>query len=957
MRLKQISRMNNSLPMKFATVIFFVFVVFFTSATNRFFHHKYSIDDGLPSNTIFKIQEDKFGNIVLGTDNGLTFFNGSTFRTISTSNGIANPYITSLFIDNTNSIYFVCSPSKLYKLKGSKIIKLPSKLLNGLDEIFVSKYKKVYILKHRTIRGLEYYYSIHANGVEKRIKWDKSQKFPPFLSQGNSEIVIQGNSLSYKNKTIVVPKEIHGVYDVIYRKKDVLLFTNNHMFKINFHGKILQKISLPEHLESLLQNYSLEIDNDENVWFNKQGAGLFLFQGKKWLNVSSYINLKGKENINDIFKDSKSRLWIATHEKGLICIPNPKNIHYFSEENSSFSSIVSDNRQNVFLSSRFSVFQYTPEGLQNFSAKTILHDAKLMNIDHQLFLLSLDEMVFKKTYKNDLTKLFGYDMIRLDSINYLVMNRSEFSICKIHKNKITSKLAPFNLSYDDTKNKKIVKHQNRLFFSRENGIYEVEVIDEKVQVKRKLNYVGLNYISDFAFQLDTMFVASNNTVYKYLNGIKNAEITTINGIPLKFISKIKVVDSTIWIFAANGVFGMSPEGNYVLNKHNFLSDNEATDILRLENQVYITTKNGLVRIELNSVNQNFRKPKIRIKSAFSKTKKNSRNENIELHPDENYLTLEFNIQNYNSPNNQLFEYRINDNDWVSIPGNQLHLSTLSYGNHKLILRIRDVNSSWSYLSLSIHRMLPFYLQIWFFIVCALSIGCILYFIYKKRIRRIEELKKQEIEINNKMVELRQSALSAMMNPHFVFNSLNAIQYYINSNQKNKSSEYLARLARLVRMFLLHSSEPFISLQEEINRLKLYLELENIRFENFSFDFFVSVKNNLNEVKIPNMIVQPFIENAILHGLSHLKTNDGKLIVRFTQVDDLLEIEISDNGFGADIHLRKDNSHVSKGIAIIKERIAMLQEGNPTKIYSINQSIAFDNDQRKGHKVLLVLSIN
>ena len=195
----------------------------------------------------------------------------------------------------------------------------------------------------------------------------------------------------------------------------------------------------------------------------------------------------------------------------------------------------------------------------------------------------------------------------------------------------------------------------------------------------------------------------------------------------------------------------------------------------------------------------------------------------------------------------------------------------------------------------------------------------------------------------------------MMNPHFLFNSLNAIQYFINSNQKEKSSDYLGKLARLVRLFLSHSSEPFITLDNEIKRLKLYLELEQVRFNNFTYQIHVDTKIDVIKTKIPNMIVQPFIENAILHGISQLKQNDGTIDLHFILENELLIIEILDNGFGLEDKKQKSD-HISKGIQITSERLEILQNSYPEKTFTLKQELAYPNTIRKGHKVTIQLTI-
>ncbi|MCI4443413.1 MAG: hypothetical protein JHC39_07905, partial [Lentimicrobium sp.] len=130
----------------------------------------------------------------------------------------------------------------------------------------------------------------------------------------------------------------------------------------------------------------------------------------------------------------------------------------------------------------------------------------------------------------------------------------------------------------------------------------------------------------------------------------------------------------------------------------------------------------------------------------------------------------------------------------------------------------------------------------------------------------------------------------------------------------------------------------------------------VRFNNFDFTFNIEDKIDVRQTQIPNMIVQPFIENAILHGVSHLKENDGKIDLNFYLKKNILTIEVIDNGFGIDTNKPKNTSHVSKGIAIINERIGILQQSYPEKVFSITQQDAFPDTIRKGHKVVIMVTV-
>ena len=175
-------------------------------------------------------------------------------------------------------------------------------------------------------------------------------------------------------------------------------------------------------------------------------------------------------------------------------------------------------------------------------------------------------------------------------------------------------------------------------------------------------------------------------------------------------------------------------------------------------------------------------------------------------------------------------------------------------------------------------------------------------------------------------ELELQSLRAQLNPHFMFNSLNAIQELILKEENEKSQSYLARFAKLLRMLLENADKPFIPLQREIDFLRLYLSLENLRIPDLQFSIDINASVDSEKTMIPNMILQPYIENAIWHGLSH-KKNDKQLCIRISQSNGITNYEIEDNGVGrkkaAELKSLYRKEHKSKGMELLSKRFKLL----------------------------------
>jgi LytS/YehU family sensor histidine kinase len=194
-----------------------------------------------------------------------------------------------------------------------------------------------------------------------------------------------------------------------------------------------------------------------------------------------------------------------------------------------------------------------------------------------------------------------------------------------------------------------------------------------------------------------------------------------------------------------------------------------------------------------------------------------------------------------------------------------------------------------------------------------------------------EKETQLAEMRQRTTEMEMQALRAQMNPHFIFNSLNSINRFILQNNRAQASEYLTKFSKLVRLILQNSQASLISLESELESLQLYLEIEALRF-NYHFDYKISVPKDLDieVLKVPPLIIQPYVENAIWHGLMH-KEEKGQLDIEVSQEDNFLYFKITDSGIGrkqaAALASKSVTKHRSMGLRITADRIAMLQSSN------------------------------
>lgn len=934
-------------------IIIFFFLIVYGNAQTRYKSFHFTTDDGLPSNIIYSIAEDKNKNLIIGTDNGFSVFNGNSFKNFNIKQGLDNPYIVSVFNEN-NKIWLLNYNGKLQKFQDGKIVSTP--IFSEYQNHIITTKNTIYLYSLQNRNANKTYSYISINKANYTVTTPKintifQRSAPPLLMQSNFEIKIINNFLEYKNLKIKLPEEIKFIHKVVFRKQDICVLEDNFLFLINYQGQILSKIKLPSNLSvNPIYKHDFVVDKFQNCWLSIQNKGLFILRNASWIALSESIGFTNQDNINFLYPDFYGKMWIATNEKGLFCIPSTLNeIITFKNSDNYFNGFATAiDEKSLFIATRFGL--YSCNKINNI-AEVMQFQAgiKIDNFDKIPILYTLYTKPNFWTTAVNIFKINGKQLVeKNEKSSIFLTGNNSITISKSVNNVVLEKKLDNKIPKKE-KIKSVLKFKNEYYFNNGQEI-DIRTFDSTyIYKKRNLKFKINGFIEDFNFINDTLWIAANNAVYKVFNEKIIDSIVAVNDVKLNNVRKIKQLGSDVFLCAGNGLFKIGKNGNLVFNKFNFLPTNEVYNAAFFNKKLFIATNNGLVKID-EELCKKTQKPSLEV--FFKQT----RIEKILLPANQESVSINLQIQNFYALQNQIIQYKVDQSKWLFASSKTIDFELIAYGNHQVTVRVKDVNSDWESKKFQISRAYPFYLKWWFLLFGFLLLFALFGLLYQNQIKKINQKKLQEIATNNQIIELRQNALSAMMNPHFIFNSLNAGQYFINSNQQEKSSDHIGKLARLVRLFLSQSSQSFISIADEIKRLKLYVELEQVRFNSFEFELNIDPKIDVAFIKIPNMIVQPFLENAILHGISSPKIIDGKIELNIMQIDTKITIEIIDNGFGIDKNKLKNDNHISKGIAIIEERLAILQQSNPTKIFSISQCFAFLNLQRKGHKVVIIISI-
>lgn len=438
--------------------------------------------------------------------------------------------------------------------------------------------------------------------------------------------------------------------------------------------------------------------------------------------------------------------------------------------------------------------------------------------------------------------------------------------------------------------------------------------------------------------------------YNDINDYQFKNLSLADGLPSNFISGM-VLDSigNIWVSSLAGIASINPSD---LTIKTYQPDNGARNqtffysnlSVNSSGKIFLGSSDGYYEFNPQNLTQNETPPSVRL-VGFDILQSDRTNRifnpipnEIHLKHTENYFAIEFAVINFIRPEKNEIFYKIDEssNIWQKATGiDQIYFSQLAPGNYIFRLKARNEEGVWSEneIVLPITIAKPFYANWWFFVLTGSTVAFFVYlgYLYKLRNKlRENHLKAEKETIKSKMekqlADLKLLSLRSQMNPHFIFNCLNSINRFILINDNDAASEYLTKFSRLIRKVLDNSREDKITLEKDIETLKLYIEMEKMRFIK-KFDYLIQLDETLNgsEIKIQPMLIQPFVENAIWHGLMH-RDSKGLLEIIIGQKDDKLYIQVKDNGIGRKqskkIRSGLQFKHKSYGMRVTEERMEM-----------------------------------
>jgi hypothetical protein len=695
----------------------------------------------------------------------------------------------------------------------------------------------------------------------------------------------------------------------------------------------------------------LSYDENNILWVALYEGGILGFENSDFTKEPKYKFLNSYQ-ISSVLMDKEGSYWFTTLKDGVFYSPNINFLTITSQNGLSDDRIgaLYSNKEGVyigyinnkyfdFLSNstiRHLIKEEKPLDLSNVSR--IIYDS----LSNKLWICSMiclhsiksnDINVVNQTHE----KYFIYpkEIARSKSGGYWIAGNK--GLMKFDKGNIV-----FRSFHDDNYNNDIFRstiyslvedNKGEVWFGTMNGLWKYSnsifqyMGAENPLLSQSISSIIINPM-DSSLWLGTnglgVVVYGKDSIY---------QISTRHGLASNSVHRLYYSSNEVWAATRQGLSRIiTKDGGYVLKNYdvnNGLPSNEITSITIRGKIAYVGTAKGICVFDLNADKQEeFRPNNIITKIKVNGHPLDSIADGIELKYNQNIISFDYVGLLYKNNGKINYRYRMLglDTNWVYTNNLNCLFSGLSNDPYTFEVMSQSTFGLWNSIpaKISFRILPPFWKQIWFLLLGSFIFSSILFIVYKIRVASIN----QKNELKHNINLYKQQSLRQQMNPHFIFNTLNSIQLYILEKDPISSHKYLTKFARLMRMTLDNSLNSTIPLRDEIEALKIYLELEKIRLEGkFEYSINILSDESILNIKIPTLLIQPFVENAIWHGIMLKENQSGWVRISLIEENSIVNCTIEDNGVGrvqADAVRRlRNKEHKSRGSQITQQRIELL----------------------------------
>jgi len=954
--------------------IFLLLTIPLVAQLPRVMLRNYNTDHGLASSESYIVFQDHLGYQWIGTDNGVSCFNGYEFKNFGSLDGLDDPVVTHFGEDQNKTLWACTLSGRLYRKDGNKFVAHP------LNSLIVEK--SGYFVQSFMIDEDKFYIGIIGRGIlvveMNGVNWysDKNE---------NIQVIQRKSKIAYASITNDFTPNIISINYNIDNKK--------YVFKEKIPGNLINSLSraCTYNEDSILicngmNFFVLTPTNLHSFPFKNNINSIAALNNKVFISYNNSNGVKQYDNIQNLLldkgnviisnirgggvtQDRNKLLWFNTIDNGIYMMPN-ENIKIFDKshfDNYEFITSIApiDSVSSYVLLRNGSIFyvNISSNTIKNiYSTKNGLGLNNLFfekNTNQLYYLIAGYLLVFdNKLWKTLPLSVGGYQLYCNDSSkNLFTISHVGFNIINLKNHQFIfesyKKLPSIRtLSVLECKN-------GNTYIGNVNGLYNFKNEKlNKIDLKTGSSTIRVEAIEELKDGTLVIGTKGRGIILK-----KNDKITTItsaNKLTSDMIECIHVDnENNIWVGTLNGLNKLKQinENWEVVNYSTAtgLPSNEINSIKSTNNIIWIATPKGLALIDNHKYfsTQNYSKPII--EKIECNNEPITTLQNVDLPYYMNNLQIRYITLVYQKFGNILYRYRFDENANWTITSDKTITYIAQEGKHKFEIQSQNENNTWSDSTIWSFSITPPWWKSWYFILIFITtLGIALYQYYRLRIKQI----KDRATIEQEKIQLQNRALQAQMNPHFLFNCLNSIQNLIVLSKADLAVEYLSKFAKLIRNVLNNSHKDKITLEADLELLNNYLELEKIRFGD-KLNYSIQIDNNIDQydILIPPLLVQPFVENAIIHGISPLVNKVGHLNISYQLIMNKLDITIVDNGIGiyqAQKMKSLQSDRVSYGIETSKQRIKLLEINE--EIYFVVEELIDKFGKINGTKINIQIPI-
>ena len=990
----------------------FIFSIFCFLAFNSLFAQSpnfkhFTVEDGLPSSECYQILQDQKGYIWIATDKGVARYDGTKFKNFTKEDGLPENCIVRMYEDALGRIWFVGLTNRIAYNLNNKItcLKINDEIFKQIKEGYINSisfsenalfigmiasnyYYKITFSKGKSTNPLKFQKLITINNKKIEGGYIINMKNNEFIhgfkrdinkiNKNNFNYLIQNNIITTQH--ILNPSKNFSVLSPNVRclkNKDGGFYysTSQHILKINKKGTVIEKIAINDRLNCLF------LDSKMGMWYSQNKKGLTYFPTGNF-NDSKPLNFLKNKSISAMCEDHEHGYWISTLEDGVFYLKN-LNFTHITDLSSPFVNTIfykngtlyggTDNGKIVILKnktiSEIDINQKFDNA--NFITKISGHNLNTLAIsgNHGFFFLDLKS--FKRKYvKFYFPFIFGKNKNRTFNSTSFIKRKKE-NVFLVASNELLIKITG-----DKTK---LIPFNRRIYCLAEgekgmvwvgcvNGLYSYD--QSGIHFQGKKSYALSNRINGIQIKKNTIWVSTKDNGVCIKRGNKIYDITTKNGLVSNICQSIFLEnDKTAWVSTCKGICKIKVTNwkpfkfkiaTYNLNSG--LVSNEVNQVIKVGSIVYIASNKGISWFDEQKVKPNLASPPIFVTSIQVNKRDTSIQKKYILPYNKNNITFNYIGLTYKSEGDIEYKYKLIglEANWNYTHNSTIPYNTLPYGKYTFVVAAKNNDGYWSKNPDKIDFIIsPPFWHTWTFRIIAgiIFLGSI-YFFIKWRINKVEKRALENSKLYQQTVEMEMKFLSSQMNPHFTFNAMNSIQYYMLENEPEKAQKYLVKYSKLIRKVLENNMKKHVPISEEVEMLGLYMDIESLRFE-IQFDYEIQISNELKEmnISIPPMIVQPYIENAIWHGITHKKEIQGKIIVSYELFKDKIKCSVEDNGIGRkkskELKTGKTNKE-SLGMLITHQRLQQLHSESEMDVEPEIIDLLDENGIGCGTKVVIYL---